>query len=162
MNLNNISLPPHLVADLYQHALVEDTATAMPQKPPVPSLGKAAKGVLIVVNKPDVPFLPDGELDFLTKVLSACQLSLADVAIVNWSKAPHQDAEAVMEQFAAAAVILFDVANPRFGLPSGMPDYTVQAAGSRRFVTAPALQEIEKTKEAKGQLWGALKQLFGL
>ncbi len=162
MSLNNLSLPPHLLADLYHHSLVEDTARAMPQKPPVPSLGKGGRGILIVVNKPEAPYLPDGELDFLTKVLAACQLSLADVAIVNWQKAPHHDAGAMLEQFGATAVILFDTDPSPFGLPPDLPAYTVQTAGSKTYVCAPALQQIEKTKEAKGQLWVALKQLFGL
>jgi DNA polymerase III psi subunit len=162
MNLNNISLSPHLIADLYHHSLVEGHATAMPQTPPVLSLGKGGKGILIVVNKPDVPYLPDSELDFLTKVLLACQLSLADVAIINWNKAPHHDAESVMEQFKARHVILFDLNAAQFGLPSNLPPYSVYPVHDRRFVAAPSLHQIEKTKEAKGQLWVALKQLFGL
>jgi DNA polymerase III psi subunit len=161
MNLNNISLPSHLIADLYHHSLVEGNATAMPQTPPVPSLGKGGKGILIVVNKPDVPYLPDSELDFLTKVLLACQLSLADVAIVNWQKAPHHDAESMLEQFKARHIILFDLDAEQFGLPSDLPPYSVYLVQEKRFVAAPSLHQIEKTKEAKGQLWAALKQLFG-
>lgn len=162
MSLNDISLPPQLIADLYAHSLVEGTARAMPQTPRVASLGKAGKGILIVVNKPEVPYLPDGELEFLTKVLSACQFSLADVAIVNWAKMPHPDAGAVMEQFGATAVILFDLEPSLFGLPPGQQAYAVYSTNGRKFVAAPPLHQIEKTKEAKGQLWVALKQLFGL
>lgn len=162
MSLNNISLPSQLIVDLYQHTLVGGTATAMPQKAPVPVLGKGEKNILIVVSQPQVPFLPDAELAFLTKVLTACNLGLMDVAIVNWQKLPHHDAEAVMEQVGAKAVILLDVEKELFRLPSGLPLYTVHTAEDRLFVTAPALHEIEKTKEAKGQLWLALKQLFGI
>jgi hypothetical protein len=162
MSLNNISLPSQLIADLYGHSLVGGTATAMPQKPPVPSLGKGGKNILIVVNQATAPFLPDSELAFLTKVLTACQLGLLDVAIVNWQKAPHQDAEAMIAQFGATAIILFDVEATHFHLPSGLPFYSVHADGDRCYITAPALAQIEKTKEAKGQLWLALKQLFGI
>jgi hypothetical protein len=162
MNLNNISLPPQLIVDLYQHTLVEGTATTVPQLTPVPSLGKGGKGILIVVNKPDVPYLPDGELEFLTKVLTACQLGLADVAIINWSKAPHHDTAAILEQFGATAVILFNVEPALFQLQASLPLYAVHALQDRKYVAAPALEEIEKTKEAKGQLWGALKQLFSI
>lgn len=160
MSLNNISLPSHLVADLYQHSLIDGTATAMPQKTAVSFLGNAGKNILIVVNKPDVPYLHDDELAFLTKVLMACQLSLMDVAIVNWSKAQHHDAAAMMEQFNATSVILFDIVAEHFSLPSNLPMYNIYSFQNRQFVTAPALKEIEQTKEAKGQLWMALKQLF--
>jgi hypothetical protein len=162
MNLNNILLSPQLIADLYQHSLVEGIATAVPQKPVIPSLGKAGKGILIVVNKPDVAYLPDSELDFLTKVLTACQLSLADVAIVNWSRLSHQDSSAVIEQFQATAVILFDLTPALFGLSPDLPTYTVHSIADKKFVIAPALHLIEQSKETKGQLWAVLKQLFGL
>lgn len=162
MNLNTISLPPQLVADLYPHSLVNETAAAPPLLPPVPALGKGGKGILIVVNKPEVPFLPDGELDFLTKVLTACQLGLADVAIINWHKAPHQDSPAMLEQFRATEVLLFDVNPAFFGLPESLPPFAPYSFQNRQYVVAPALQEIEKTKETKGQLWAALKQVFAL
>lgn len=162
MSLNNISLPAQLVTDLYQHALVGGTATAVPQKPPLPFLGKNGRNILVVVHQPTVPYLPDSELSFLTKVLTACQLGLMDVAIVNWSKAPHNDAEAAIEQFKAKAVLLLGMAPSQFGLPANLPLFSVQKNDNTQFVTAPALSEIEKTKEAKQQLWVALKELFDL
>jgi hypothetical protein len=161
MSLNDISLPSQLVADLYQHALVGDTATAMPQKKPISFLGKAGKGILIVVNKPDVPYLPDNELSFLTKVLTACQLGLMDVAIVNWSSS-QEDAKVIISQFNARSVILFDVEPAQFSLPSDLPMYSVHATAGTKIVVAPSLKEIESSKEAKGQLWAALKELFGV
>lgn len=162
MSLNNISLPSQLVADLYQHSLVGGTATPVPVKPaPVSFLGKNGKNILIVVDKTDVPYLPDGELTFLTKVLTACQLSLLDVAIVNANKLQQDEAD-VMEQTAARFVILFNVSPEMFGLPGQTQHYTVQNLENRSFVVAPDLSAIEPSKEAKGQLWIALKQLFGI
>lgn len=162
MSLNNISLPSQLVANLYQHSLVGGTATPVPVKPaPVSFLGKNGKNILIVVDKTDVPYLPDGELTFLTKVLTACQLSLMDVAIVNANKLQQDEAD-VMEQTAARFVILFNVSPERFGLSGQTQHYTVQNLENRSFVVAPDLSAIEPSKEAKGQLWVALKQLFGI
>ena len=181
MSLNNISLSAHLIADLYQHSLVGDTASAVPQpasvapatkaapeekagqeKAPTPFLGKNGKQILIVVDKSNIPFLPDDELEFLTKILTACQLSLADVAIVNWNRLPLPDANALATEFGAGAVILFDIAPALFGLSSASPMYSVLHQENRRFAVAPALGEIEKSREAKQQLWMALKQLFGV
>lgn len=181
MSLNNISLSSHLVADLYQHTLVGDTASAVPQparvspppgmpaatnatpaNTPVTFLGKNGKNILIVVNKPDVPYLSDSELDFLTKILTACQLGLGDVAIVNWSRLANPDASALATELGAKDVILFDTPPSLFGLPPATPMYTVMNLASRRFAAAPALTEIEKSREAKQQLWMALKQLFSV
>jgi len=162
MSLNNISLPSQLIADLYHHSLVGDTATAVPQKTPVSFLGKNKKNILILVNQPDVPFLPDAELSFLTKVLTACQLALIDVAIVNWNKSANQDAAALQDQFHSKYAIFFDVNPSVLDLPAGAPLYSVQRRDDFSFVAAPALNEIEKTREAKNDLWVALKQLFGI
>ena len=162
MSLNNISLPSQMIADLYGHSLVDGTATAMPQKEAVPFLGRGGKNIVIAVNEEKAPFLPDNELGFLTKVLTACQLGLMDVAIVNWHNMPHHDVKAVMEQFNATSVILFGVEPDLFGLAANVPAYTVHAVGNTRFVTAPPLRQIEESKEAKTLLWMALKQVFGI
>ena len=162
MSLNNISLPPKLLAALYEHSLVESPAKALPQQPSAPFLGKGEKNILLVVNKTNAPFLPDGELDFLTKILTACNLGLADVAIINWARMPHRDTEALRKQFDAKKIILFGAESEPFGLPAGLAPYTIHETKDVAFVTAPPLKEIEKTKEAKHQLWMALKQLFGL
>ncbi|HET7896421.1 MAG TPA: hypothetical protein VFL47_02090, partial [Flavisolibacter sp.] len=159
MSLNNISLPSQLLADLYHHTLIGDTATAVPQTTPVSFLGKNGKQILIVVNQPEVPYLPDSELSFLTKILTACQLGLVDVAIVNWSKIGQNTAGAVIEQLQAKAVILFDVDPTLFGLPANLPPFSVVGNDEVKYVAAPALQQIEKTREAKNQLWMALKQV---
>lgn len=148
-----------MVADLYAHSLVNDTATAMPAKEAVSYLGKNGKNILIVVNEPRVPYLPDEALAFLTKILSACQLGLLDVAIVNWSRLAECDALSLMDKMKAQAVILFDVEPGQFGLES-VSLFAVQHNNGRQFVVAPSLKVIEKTKEAKSQLWIALKQLF--
>lgn len=162
MSLNNISLPSPLIADLYQHVLIQDTTRAVPVKKKIAFLGKNGKNILIVVNQADVPFLPDGELSFLTNVLSACQLSLADVAIINANSLRDQTADELFEQLNSRQVILFDVEPSAVGLSAKLPHYQVVQQVSRQFVAAPQLSDIEKFKEAKKQLWTALKQLFGI
>jgi DNA polymerase III psi subunit len=161
MSLNNISLPLQLLADLYQNVLVQDTATAMPVKEPIPFLGKNGKNILILVNKKDSPYLPDKELSFLTTVLSACGLDLSHVSIVNWTKLREKNASNVLEQLSPKQVLLLDVEPSSLGFVSGEL-FSVQKQGNIQFVEAPSLSEIEKTKQAKSQLWVALKQLFCL
>ncbi|RYZ27735.1 MAG: hypothetical protein EOO10_11820 [Chitinophagaceae bacterium] len=162
MSLNNISLPSQLLADLYKNVLVQGSASAVPVKVDVAFLGKNEKNILIVVNKDDAPFLPDNELSFLTNVLSACQLGLADVAIVNWNKLKEKNVEDIFEQLQSREVLLFNIDPSMFGLPEEVQSYSVNKMGSHQVVVAPSLSEIEKNKEAKKQLWLALKQLFGI
>ena len=162
MSLNNISLPFQLIADLYQNVLVQDNARVMPVKKDVAFLGKNEKNILVIVNNNDAPFLPDNELSFLTNVLSACQLGLMDVAIVNWQNIAEKDFETVAEQLKSKSVMLFDTDPSEFGLSNNIQPYTVARTERHQFAVAPSLSEIEKNKEAKKQLWMALKQLFGI
>lgn len=160
MSLNNISLPSNLIADLYHHVLVQDIARAVPVKKDVLFLGKNGKNILIVVNNADAPFLPDNELAFLTNVLSACQLGLMDVAIVNWHTLQEKEPAVLFEQLKSKEIILFDVEPSELGLPANTQQYVVTKTKLHQFVAAPSLREVEKAKEAKKQLWMALKQLF--
>jgi DNA polymerase III psi subunit len=162
MSLNNISLPSHLLAELYQNALVQHNAMPVPEKAQVPFLGKNQKNILIVVDKKEAPYLPDNELSFLTNVLSACQLGLQDVAIVNWNKLMEKNYRLVVEQLKSKEVILFDVSPTVFALPESFPQYAVGSTDENKFVIAPSLSDIESKKEAKKQLWMALKQLFSI
>src|SRR5215216_6730043 len=83
MSLNNIVLTDGQIAHLYPGVLIEPKTTAtIPKKSPS-YLGNNERKILLLVNYPVDLFLPDKELSFLTSVLSACKLSLADVAIVN-------------------------------------------------------------------------------
>ena len=162
MSLNNISLPSSLIADLYQNALVQDTARAVPVKKNLSFLGKNGKNILIVVNKSEVAYLPDNELNFLSNVLLACQLSLADVAIVNWQNSGNQQPQHIIEQLNSAQIILFDVQPALFGLNNDTPHFSITKTDNVPVVTAPSLSEIEKNKEHKKQLWMSLKTLFGI
>lgn len=162
MSLNNISLPSHLLVDLYQNVLVQGTASAVPVKKPVSFLGKNGKQILILVNNADVPYLPDTELSFLTNVLSACQLGLMDVAIVNWNNLEDKNPDELFRQLKSQQVILFDVEPLAFDLPSNLQQYAVVKNDVHQFVAAPSLSAIENNKEAKKQLWMALKQVFGI
>jgi DNA polymerase III psi subunit len=161
MSLNDISLPPMLIAQLYQNTLIEGSAMPVPQKKKVSYLGKAEKNILILVNHKSVPFLPAKELEFLSMVLAACGLDLSHVAIVNWQHAEEKDAS-VLHQLSPKEILFLDVAPDVVGLPSAVNEYAVQKAGAIQFVVAPSLTQIEKTKQAKSQLWIALKQLFCL
>lgn len=161
MSLNNISLPSKLLADLYQNVLIQDTATAVPITEPIPFLGKNGKNILILVNKKKEAYLPEKELQFLTTVLSACQLDLSAVAIVNWFHLKQKSFAAVSEQFKPKQLLLLDVEPEEIGLFS-MPSYTVTSFSELQAVTAPSLTTIESSVETKKLLWAALKKLFCL
>ncbi|MES2880545.1 MAG: hypothetical protein V4676_00255, partial [Bacteroidota bacterium] len=71
MNLNEITLTPNLLTDMYSNLLVDlapemNPAAAFALK----HLGSCVKNILILTNNNNTPFLPDNELQFLTNILS--------------------------------------------------------------------------------------------
>src|SRR5687768_13592067 len=89
-SLNNLRLGTLLLSALYKHSIFEIEERENLQesiiKEVVPSfryLGNHLKKVTILVNNPEHTFMPDDQLAFLTRMLTACQMNLGDVAIVN-------------------------------------------------------------------------------
>ena len=158
MGLNDIRLTPQLLTELYGNVLIE-TIKKNPVENPFPSLGNNEKAILIVVKGEAETILSEGDQSFLTSILAACKLSLADVAIVAWNGA-EQDYKKLVSHFESRFVLLFDVAPPRFGLPMDFPPFQVQAFDSRQYLYAPSLQKIQEAKSVKAELWTALRKMF--
>mgnify|MGYP003542449339 FL=1 len=177
MDLNNIELPASVVADLYQNYLVGSTEPVKEKKTkkeviaanPIAettkmwkSLGENKKNILIIVNSPDAVHIPDNELSFLTGVLGACKLNMADVAVVNRNNYSEATYKELTSFFKSKIVFLFDIEPSAFGLPMNFPHYQIQAFAGNSFLFCPSLKELENNKIEKSKLWGSLKRLFNL
>jgi hypothetical protein len=129
------------------------TAAAPAPAPPTPPaaykfLGNNRKQVAIVVHSPGIPFLPDNQLQFLTKILEACRMNIGDIAIVN------------------AAFLLFGLEPVAIKLPINFPVFRLQPYDACTYLSAPALsllvQNSEESKLLKSKLWICLKTLFNV
>ena len=173
MSLNNISLPPAAIADLYSNTLIEtgEIATKNSLEPEVAipiavekgirKLGSNNKQVLIVVNSPVDVHLPDNELDFLTNMLSACKMTIADVAIVNIHQQSYTYKE-LLKELNSRTALLFDIEPAGFGLPMSFPFFQIQPFAGCSFLYAPSLQSLETDKVLKSKLWVSLRRLFNI
>lgn len=181
MDLNHIELSPAVIAELYPEVLIGEPGIVMKAIVPpeitatVPatpasvitksgtwrSLGDNQQKILIIVQSPDAVHLPDKELEFLTGILSACKLTLADVAIVNIQE-QEADYKELTSHFGSRIVFLFDIAPVSFGLPINFPHYQIQAYAGNSFIYAPALKALENDRLEKTKLWASLKRLFNL
>ena len=125
-------------------------------------LGDNQKQVLIIVENNVYPFLPDEEFSFLTGILSACKLNLADVVIINRDPVKHADYKELISFFSSRIVILFDISPSTFGLPMEFPHYQIQPFANTSYLYAPSLKKLETDKEEKRKLWTSLKRLFNI
>lgn len=171
MNLNRIQLPASVVASLYKHSLVE-IDTGSPSKNIPFSLDKSGdrwkylgenkRNILIVVDYKNVFYLPDDELSFLTGMLTACKLSLADVAIVNRNNYNDANYKELIAQFACKIVFLFDIDPPSFDMPVNFPHFQLQPFAHATFLFIPSLGEMKKDSLLKSKLWLCLRRLFNI
>jgi hypothetical protein len=173
MDLNHIELPLSVLADLYTKSLID--TPPFPAKPQPISvhinedekkgkwkfIGNNQKNILVLVNHESGLAIPDKELELLTTMLDACQLSMDDVAIFNSNDHP-QGYKEILDQLKSRIIFLFDVEPLHFGLPVSFPHFQVQNVSNRTFLFSPSLTVLENDKLLKSRLWLCLRRIFGI
>ena len=165
MSLENTRLSPLVIQNLYQRSLVLVEKDKKPKKVSTHSvkyLGSNEKNITILVNNKDAAFLSDTELDFLSKILAACKLTLADVAIVNLHKEKGLDSEKMNLDLTPEKVLLFGVEPITVKLPFQIPHFQIQKHNKQVYITAPELGMLEADKELKKRLWTCFQQMFSI
>ena len=159
--------------DVPQPAPVQPPPQRVPEPAPQASeapaaykfLGKNGKKITILVQSPTVPFLPDNQLSFLTKILEACRMNIGDVAIVNTATASVNIAT-LKQQLQPTAILLFGLEPTAIKLPINFPEFKVQPYDSCSYLSAPPLTRLvaqsEESKLLKSKLWVCLKTLFNV
>ena len=181
MSLDYIKLSPLLVKKMYEKTLVvssfandENTEiklkvktekTILPddnKKEAINYLGKNNKHILILVNEKDHKFLGDEELSFLMNILSACNITMADAALVNSYGNENVVYEKLFKTFEPSTILFIGTEPHALGFPVLIPMYQVQAYNKQQYLCAPHLQKLSSDKEEKKQLWMALKKIFSI
>jgi len=174
MDINHIKLPASVVAELYHSSLINSDETSVNQpeaditenKPAsLPGwkwLGENRKNVLLIVSYSDAVHLPDHDLGFLTGILGACKLNMADVSVVNYNNHREASYKELVAFFKSKIVLLFAVEPVSFGLPMIFPHFQIQPFAGSSFLFSPSLKELENDKILKSKLWVCLKRLFNL
>lgn len=164
MSLDNIQLPPFVLQDLFKDSLVELVPTGQTTNSPVLSsisfLGNNQKNITILVNVPATIYLPDDELNFLMGILTACQLSMADIALVNLSSNNAIDYNTINDQLTPEKILLFGIDPLSLLLPLQFPYYQVQPFNNQVYLSSPALNLLQTDKAEKTKLWNCLKKIF--
>jgi len=143
--------------------VIEKTPPKQADLPPYKILGNNKKQIVVVVNCPGDVFVPEGDLQFLTKMLDACKLNMADVAIVNHATAAVQ-IDRLKIQLQPKFLLLFGVEPDIIQLPINFPSFKEQPYAGTTYLFTPALSDLnQETDQAKGlkrKLWDCLKRMF--
>lgn len=166
MSLDDIQLVPSLAAGLYKKTLVaidnHQSETEAPKKGSFAVLGSNGQRVCILVNEENFPFLSDENLQFLTGILAACKLGMADVALVNAAKTAGLNYPLLNDELKPSVILFFGTDPAAAGLPLQFPHYQLQKYNSQTFLSAPSLKTLAEDKEEKKKLWLSLKTLFNV
>ena len=162
MSFNNLTLNPLLIKELYNKSLVDfsqSETTVQTVDHPYHFLGSYDKKICMIVNEPHATFIKDEDLQFLINILSACKLSLSDVALLNNHLHPV-DYIQIQQQFHPEIILLFGIPQDSIGLPLHFPDFQLQRYDNQQLLSAPPLTMIAMNAELKKQLWTNLQKLF--
>ena len=143
-------------------ANVEEATSSTPKKW---FLGDNKKNIVILLKDVAAVHINDEWLGTLTKLLAACKLNLADVAIVNLKQ--EITFALIKEQLQPQYVLMFDVTTNDLALPFSIPNYQVQLYGGCTFMAAPSItlsadKTTEIIKTEKRNLWEKLKVIFNV
>jgi hypothetical protein len=166
MSLDNIELPATIIQSLYSKSLY-DLKTAEPgadttQPGSIGYLGSNQKKIALLVNSTEAIYLPDDELNFLLGILTACRLSMADIALINVSQNPDLLYTDIREQLKAEKIFLFGLDAQALALPLQFPLYQVQQFNNQVYLSSASLADLQKDKAEKMKLWNCLKKIFSL
>jgi len=166
MTLDNIQLPPIVLQELFKTSLIE--LEMEQQSEPAASqssfqvLGNNGKHILIIVDSDEALYLEDDQLNFLLGILSACSLTMADVAILNIKKNSQVTYKTLATELRPEKLFLFGIKPVQIGLPLDFPNYQLQQFNHQVYLTAPTLSVLQDDKAEKIKLWNCLKQIFAL
>jgi hypothetical protein len=164
MSLDNIQLPSMILQDLYSKSLVDLKTGKQDQgnvkQDELSYLGNNQKRIAVIVTAPDALYLADTDLHFLLGILSACKLSMEDIALINISKNTELSYTEITEKLLAEKFFLFGVEPESFGLPLQFPHYQVQHFNDQVYLSSVSLPELQSDIAEKKKLWSSLKKIF--
>jgi DNA polymerase III psi subunit len=158
MEINTFALQQLLVGeDIY---LINDvvevaqplTVTASPTTTP---LYRPKHKVVILVNE-----LNPTDSELLEKILSAVQLTLQNVEIIEMSKNPNMDLSHIFTQKSVNQLISFGVMMSEVNLMLRLTPYQILESKGVKFISGVSLSDLQNDIPKKKLLWGALKEMF--
>jgi hypothetical protein len=171
MSLQNLVLPDFLISELYKKLHLVDDGSSGEKRSQMAAgdpnilkfLGNNQKNIAILVHHPGEVFLPERHLDFLIKMLGACKLNIADVAIFN-EGFTRVDMNTHINKLHTQKVILFVIEPTDLKLPMSFPQFKLQEYALCNYLYVPSLDnlntETEEGKLLKTKLWICLKTMF--
>lgn len=128
-------------------------------------LGEHLKQVTIIVKDELAVYLNENDLTLLSSILSACKLTLADIALINIAQQKLSLHE-ILNVLPSKLVMIFDVSSTTLKIKLPTTLYKSIQLGDTYLLFSNSLSLMQggdqSAKIEKGKLWAILKQLFQL
>lgn len=132
---------------------------------PIKYLGEHLKQVTIIVKDELAVYLNENDLTLLSSILSACKLTLADIALINVAQQKLSLHE-ILNVLPSKLVMIFDVSSTTLKVKLPTTLYKSIQLGDTYLLFSNSLSLMQggdpAAKIEKGKLWTILKQLFQL
>jgi hypothetical protein len=165
MSIDKVQLPAFSHKSIFKNHLVnlrEDVINEIPKEEPgIQFLGNNEKKIIFLVNDSKNKFLPDAQMKFLSGLLAACHLNMADIAIVNiyHKKITYNE---LIDQLPAEKILAFGISAVDLELPFNIPFFQAQNFQQKIYMTGPRIEEIQNNIDLKKLLWGCLQKIFNI
>jgi hypothetical protein len=166
MSLDKIQLPGFLYQSIFKNNLVvikpEHTTKSLNKESKINFLGGNEKKIIFIGKDNQNKFLGNNQMKFLNDLLNACDLTMADIAFLNFRETNAFSYDEVTEQLHPKKILIFGVSTNELGLPFAIPFFQVQTFHEQVYMIGPALEEIQLNKELKKQLWNCFQKIFNI
>ncbi|MEP6926742.1 MAG: hypothetical protein ABI834_03855 [Ginsengibacter sp.] len=165
MSIDNIPLHNFLYQNFFEKNLVDLKANTadniLNQIPDIIFFGGNQKKIIIVFNNSQNKFLGDIQMKFLDDILTACGLTISDVALVNifHRNITHYQ---LMMQLHPKKVLIFGIPSNNLDLPFNIPFFQIQNFQEQVFMLSPSIEELQMNTELKKSLWECLQKIFNI
>ena len=166
MTIDNIHLSDFLCQNLFKNNLIGqekvEKTSEISAKSKIHHLGLNQKSILFLVNNPDNKYLEDAEMEMLTNLLTACKLSVADIALVNYAHCFPVSYDELITEFNSEKLLVFGISTGELKLPFNVPDFQIQKFQQQTYLFNPSMKEVLNDVHLKKNLWNSLKKLFSI
>ncbi|MBS4042692.1 MAG: hypothetical protein KGZ59_02625 [Chitinophagaceae bacterium] len=174
MSFSTTKLPTFLITDLFKKVLISSTNNNLPApenmefeeiRKPLEFLGENKKGIAIVINDANAVYITDDKLQLLTNLLLACNLSIADVAIINIAN-KNINFTTLKTSLNIEYLLMMGIDIQAFELPLIFSKNKVQHFDKISLLITENLSVLignsNEVKNEKRALWNALKLMFNI
>ena len=166
MTIDNIHLSDFLCQKLFRNNLINrekaEKIAEKTGKTKIQFLGLNQKRILFLVSNPENKYLEDTEMEMLTNLLTACKLSVADIALVNYAHCAPITYDELLTEFNSDKILVFGITTGNLKLPFNVPDFQIQKFQQQVYLFNPSMNAILNDVHLKKNLWNSLKKLFSI